>query len=311
MIGRAASSGRSCWRAVRSLVALTACVYTAAVPLGGCSPDSFGIPSDPEERREELFAAAKHGTTGRVEALLGAGAEAGTRDLLGWTPLHYAINRWRSPDYREPRPAEMLMAASGVDVTSAANDGTTPIQLAARHGAVEILDRLLERGARLDGRDRDGITLLMEAAKSGKLEMVGHLIELGADVNERLPGGGTALFVAISSRNPDTVRSLIEAGAEVGGNEKAADPIIFAAALQVEEVVELLIAAGANVNAVNRNNGLTPLHRAVTSGAGMVKLLLEAGARPGVSNQEGHTALDLARELGDRDTIDLLVASSS
>jgi len=277
----------------------------------GCSLESFDVPDEPKARVEALFTAVKHGSSSQVKALLDAGTDAGARDLLGWTPLHYAINRWHRPGYHETRPVKLLLDAKGIDIGSISNDGTTPARLAARHGSIEILDLLLARGANSGDRDDDGITLLMEALKYGHLDLAAHLIERGFDVNERLPGGGTALFVAIRSRNPLAVRMLIEAGAEVTGNEQTSEPIIFAAALGSEELISLLIEAGADVNAVNRVNGLTPLHRAVTSGPEMVRFLLDAGATPGVSSQDGFTPLDLAKEIEQQEIIRLLTNAAS
>ena len=42
----------------------------------------------------------------------------------------------------------------------------------------------------------------------------------------------------------------------------------------------------------------------------MVKLLLEAGARPDPKNLEGFTPLDLAREIDDQESIALLTEAS-
>ena len=78
------------------------------------------------------------------------------------------------------------------------------------------------------------------------------------------------------------------------------------AALQVEnedEVRQLLKhyqAAGVNINASNRrhpNLGWTALHLAASGGeARNVRLLLEAGASPTVTDDSGRTALDLVQQ---------------
>jgi ankyrin repeat protein len=64
------------------------------------------------------------------------------------------------------------------------------------------------------------------------------------------------------------------------------------------EVVRVLLAAGADVNAVDRF-GYTPLLYAATIDFGdaeTAKALLQAGANPNVPNKEGKTALAQGRE---------------
>ena len=60
------------------------------------------------------------------------------------------------------------------------------------------------------------------------------------------------------------------------------------------KIVELLLAAGADVNA-RSNAGATPLMVAAELGYGkVVRLLLKAGADVNAKNGEGQTALDVA-----------------
>lgn len=268
------------------------------------------VPNDPDRLQETFTRAVQFESPERVSALIEAGAKADARDLLGWTALHYAVNRLRDPDEEDVRIIEVLVDTPGVDVDSLANDGTRPVALAVRHGATEIVELLLARGASFEARDDSGATLLMEAVRAGQLEMVEHLIARGADIEAQLPNGGTALFIAAWKKRPAILRSLIGHGAQVNGNAKASAPIILAAGQGNEEVVKLLLDAGADANAVNAANGFTPLHRAIASGPSMVKLLLDAGAEPGAVNRAGMTPLDLAREANQQELVELLSAES-
>lgn len=59
-------------------------------------------------------------------------------------------------------------------------------------------------------------------------------------------------------------------------------------------MIRLLLKAGSNIDAQDKN-GATPLHRAVrTRCADAVKCLLEAGADPTIRNKPGSTAFHLA-----------------
>eukprot|EP00966_Prymnesium_polylepis_P017710 408107-Prymnesium_polylepis.1 len=65
------------------------------------------------------------------------------------------------------------------------------------------------------------------------------------------------------------------------------------------ELVEILCAAGANVNAQNKN-GVTPLMAAVRyEDEQVIELLLGAGADMQVKDKRGRTAVDLARTNND------------
>jgi ankyrin repeat protein len=67
------------------------------------------------------------------------------------------------------------------------------------------------------------------------------------------------------------------------------------------DLVRLLVARGADVNAMATENGWTPLHVAVKTGVGrcdVVELLVARGADPGLTDCFGNTPLALAVKLG-------------
>jgi hypothetical protein len=57
--------------------------------------------------------------------------------------------------------------------------------------------------------------------------------------------------------------------------------------------MKLLLAKGADINAVN-DNGETALHLAVSRGDGLVKFLAEQGAGLDIKDKAGRTPLDVA-----------------
>jgi ankyrin repeat protein len=95
--------------------------------------------------------------------------------------------------------------------------------------------------------------------------------------------------------------ALIAAGADVNArsdNGLAVLPIHSAVAGGHDEVVAVLIDAGADVNATQRH-GWTPLHGAAQNGSlASVERLLAAGADPAARNDDGVDALALARQAG-------------
>jgi ankyrin repeat protein len=74
------------------------------------------------------------------------------------------------------------------------------------------------------------------------------------------------------------------------------------------EIVELLLKAGAKVNARNKQ-GTTPLINAARSGTiENVRTLIHAGADLNLHDEDGHSALWYARENDDDETAGLLLA---
>lgn len=97
-------------------------------------------------------------------------------------------------------------------------DGTTALHFAARNARVKCVQRLVERGASVDGRDAGGATPLHEAAGGrGGERIVQSLVALGADVAATDKEGRTPLHYAIQhgSRrgSVDAALALIGAGA--------------------------------------------------------------------------------------------------
>ena len=102
--------------------------------------------------------------------------------------------------------------------------------------------------------------------------------------------------------NLEDLLAEIATGAEINGREKTGDrtALHFAAysgknaGQPSTELVEALLAAGADVNAVD-NGGSTPLAEAIPNGnIEIAKILLAAGADPAVTNKHGETAHDIA-----------------
>lgn len=66
-----------------------------------------------------------------------------------------------------------------------------------------------------------------------------------------------------------------------------------------EEIVELLLKNGVDINSKNKN-GSAALDIAVEKGYGkIVEILMQSGADPKVENKNGKTAIDIANEKGE------------
>lgn len=108
----------------------------------------------------------------------------------------------------------------------------------------------------------DDVTPLMLAAYLGRLEIARALIRHGAHVNARNSSGWTALMKAIYNQDqdvgfPEVVSLLIESGAELEHQiGYGIRPLMLAAGYGQAGVISVLLAAGAEVDARNEG-GLT------------------------------------------------------
>jgi uncharacterized protein len=99
----------------------------------------------------------------------------------------------------------------------------------------------------------------------------------------------------------DVARALIDAGADVNSrsdNDFSVLPIHSAVAGGHDDVAAVLIDAGADVNAT-QPHGWTPLLGAAKTGSlASIERLLAAGADPAARNDDGASAIELARAGG-------------
>lgn len=119
------------------------------------------------------------------------------------------------------------------------------------------VNALLQGGADCDIRNGDEMTPLMVAAGLGHHDIVETLIAHGANVNAKNPLGWTALMKAIYNYEldrgfPEIVSTLITAGAEFENQiAYGTRPLMLAAGYGQAEVIDVLLAAGADVHAKN------------------------------------------------------------
>jgi ankyrin repeat protein len=116
---------------------------------------------------------------------------------------------------------------------------------------------LLQSGTDCNAANEEGVTVLMLAAGNGHLDLVEALIEAGADVNATDTRGWTALMKAIYNFDldvgfPEVVSTLIAAGAEIETEiAYGTRPLMLAAGYGQAGVIEVLLAAGVDVQAQN------------------------------------------------------------
>jgi ankyrin repeat protein len=150
-------------------------------------------------------------------------------------------------------------------------------------------EELLNQGADINEvMPHSQSTALDMAVSQGDLPMIGFLLKHGADPNRNKIGGvPKALFNAACNGNAEAIRRLVAAGASLTSGNGQTVPLIVAAGKGHTQIVKILLEAGVPVN-VRSDTGDTALHVAARSHAAeTVKLLLASGADRNAVNHRG------------------------
>ncbi len=123
---------------------------------------------------------------------------------------------------------------------------------------------------------------LLDAARNGDVEVVHALLAEGADPNATTGDGMTALHWAAEQGHAAVAELLLSAGADVEAKTRVGSytPLHLASRSGSAPIARALLDAGADPHAAAINSGVTPLHfaAAAVDGSGVVKALLKAGA---------------------------------
>ncbi len=176
--------------------------------------------------------------------------------------------------------------------------------IAARYsGRSDIATMLLEKGVELD---------VYAASMAGAKERVLELIhENPGLVSAYSHDGWMPLHLACFFGQPDVVEVLIARGADVRAQSKNPmqnTPLHAAAAGRSKDVVRALLEHGADVNA-RQHGGWTALHAASQNGdVEMVRLLIAGGADVQARAENQQNALDLALTKAHQAVVEVLEA---
>ena len=271
-----------------------------------------------------LALASLNGSTPMLVRLLEAGADVNRANPNGETPLMTAARTGNGT-------AVAALLAHGANIHAVEEwRGQTALMWAVAQDQVEAVEALLAAGADPNTRSAGGFTPLLFAAREGYVDTLGPLVRAGANVNATVPRNGmSALVISVYNAHYDFAKGLLEAGANPDAAENgwsALHQLVWTrrpnlgrnppfpvphGELDAFDLVRALAKAGANFdirqtkeprdgnrNILNRVGSTAFLQAAKVADVDMMQLLVDLGADPSVTTEEGCTALMAAAGVG-------------
>lgn len=251
-----------------------------------------------------LMFAAQYGYKEAFRLLADAGANINHTFSKGQTILHIAFGEDSLPTCLEYRPP--------VDVQD--EEGNTPLHLIVAWTPLEHIKLLVRAGARLDIQNKKGLTPLSQAIQHAQHEAAEYLLSKSSIdvINSVSDIHGSALHLACSYTELRFVKLLIEKDVDVNRvvssvagtplqsailciNSFAADNGDTAGGRDdIAAIVDLLISAGADVEAVGGQFGTAVAAAAIRGSATLLRTIIEKGGKPDAPDPMGRLPIHLA-----------------
>ncbi|HUQ70973.1 MAG TPA: ankyrin repeat domain-containing protein, partial [Planctomycetaceae bacterium] len=249
-----------------------------------------------------LMTAARTGRIAPVKALLARGADVNAQERKGQTAVMWAAAEGHGE-------VVQVLIDAGADFRTPLKSGFTPLMFAAREGRMDAARVLLRAGADVNqvtttkgsyARAANvGTGPLILAIENGHFELAAALLKAGADANDQR-SGFAPLHLLSGVRKPPR-----------GDGEEGDPPPQGSGSLSSLDFVPVAVANGADVNLrlkkgisgrgiLSRVEATPFLLAAATADLPLMKLFVELGADPLLTNAERATPLMAAAGVGCR-----------
>ncbi|KAK6429323.1 hypothetical protein LTR95_014528 [Oleoguttula sp. CCFEE 5521] len=219
-----------------------------------------------DQRNDTLIKAAAEGQTPRVQYLVRSGADVDHTDEHGLTALHHAV-------YHGFDDTVTLLIEQGADVNAQSLQSGTPLHLAVLNGRRSTLVALLDARANVNAVCKLFGTGLHLACCAADKEILGVLLNHG--------GRPQVAQLAESSLVMEALQSgLDELNALGVTTTLSCSPLHIVANCGCLELARMLLATGADVNAVDQNGYSATVYALRYQQFHVAQHLLNAGAVP-------------------------------
>ncbi|MBN2768915.1 MAG: ankyrin repeat domain-containing protein [Campylobacterales bacterium] len=144
--------------------------------------------------------------------------------------------------------------------------------------------------------EKNGWSTLHQAVYDNNLVAIEKSIDEDSTLIEQKSNAGiTPLHIAVKLRRMDIVKILLAKGADVDAQDNnGLTPLHYAIGQNQEELSRYLITIGADMD-IQNSEGITPLHQAAFRGnVALIQFMLDNNANIDILNNQGATACQLA-----------------
>lgn len=243
----------------------------------------------------DIWSPAALGDVRTLKARLVEGADVNALDPSArMTALAFAANFGQNAAIR-------TLLEAGADPNVRNGNGSTPALGTALFGRPDCLETLLDAGADPDLADENGTTTFIALtvpwemtkgiADLFSMPLDQKSLESGREGCWKLLGPGVDIWMAAATGETTALKARIAEGID----PNAPDPVGYTTPLAIAanrgqlEAVMILLEAGADPNARNRNDSTPALGAAFFGKAECLEALLDAGADPSLADETGTT----------------------
>ncbi len=267
--------------------------------------EKWDFRADTEENRALFANAVERGNRDLTELFVQHGAPALSMSARGQSPLISAAAKG---------DLALVEQFIGNVAELPAPLSTCALGAAARSGNLALVQFLNGKGAEANAPacpTQGKFTVLMNAVQSGKADVVREILKYQPDMNAKDFNGDTALaLISERTSEKDSAKTIIDlllaAGADVNSRNNNEETPIFKACYIGPEAILALAKAGADLNLKNRN-GQTAIMACF--GNESVRAMIEAGADLTIRSRNGLTAAEEARKMGAAGKAEVLEAA--
>ena len=284
-------------------------ITIAAVVLAGCG----NLEAD-----RELFDAVSDGNIKNVKKHIDAGANVNAKDNSGNTPIHLHLHPYHgnAPD----KAIVKILLENGADINAKTQNGFTPLDVAILIERRKNLNNEISDLLRSQGAKSGAETSLVVAASLGDVQSIKKLLKAGADINE------TLLHLTAFYGYKNATELLLARGANINAtDDQGRTPLFEAVRSRKKDIVEILIANGADLNTDTGLHGLAWAYSYPdwseeeqkqekvrrSKKIEIAKYLILKRADVNRKNNKGYNALHVAAESGHEEMALLLIESGA
>ena len=223
-------------------------------------------------------------------------------------PLQPLRSSWTKADASSQQRTVEILLEKGADPNRGDEYERYPLNIAAKHCTVEIVQKLISSGAKVGAVTKEHGTALQAAARRriGGLPVIKTLLEADAPVSSFNPGKAVALNEALSF-----FETLGRTGRKDNGEFEESTSVTDVLNTGPGAVVKLLLADLPDMKAEDSRYGLLAQMACMAGDQKCVELLLQRGMDINISDSYYGTALQAASRVGNIEIVERLLDSGA